>query len=811
MSDSVKKVAIDLTDERKTSEEKFINWLSKKVSAAQLSEFYIIYLEISDYFLNKKMLNVPFLETKDIQVLSEIQKTLKDNNIPRFNNKYKINRIDAAIRYYVMYLESDVCEKEHKVELSDSTNSTYDYENKAEIQDKTFLYSNDKEKINFSNKRYSETSNEQRQTEFANWMKKQGMAEKTIRSYVSAVGGIGNIALERNIIHENIYEITDVEVLKKAFEKLWVEPDFIEKNETGHNMFSAAWIKYINFSGATDFSLRDIRFCKTGDNQVISKEDKNLFSRLKSMSRVYDDITGHKLEWIRERLGIDIELSELEKSVKEIPWIVEVEDGVYSFSKYATPLIDFNKEAFTRVLLQRFQKGMLFDSIDIEIFRETYLDITGEKLDLTDEHLQICLSKCGVMYKERLFPAEGIINKSANEKLMDYIEKSFSEGKKVLYYNAIYTNLSEVFSDCFYLMDAMMLKPYLEYVCNPGVYCFEDEYFSKEKDVKIDPSTEVEDFLLAAGKPLSYEDIYSGLFHVSKDIIKGVINNSSNLIMNEREHYFHYGIFECSTEDEDKISSYIKQSIDADGYCIWSFVYDRIKKTMPIFIEKNVYLSSLGIRNAVARKLSRLFHFEKKVICHSGENLSMADVYRLYGKNHTPFSDDDLNSFSKEVNAGLTYFDSLSETAVRVSKNLFVSRDEIEFDTEAIDNVISTFLEKGYMLISDISFLAFPNVGYEWNEFLLESYLMCFSEKFSLVNNGRSMNNVAGAIVRRGCGYDDFANVCSDLLAKNCDFPLTKNKALDYLGKVNLLTSRRYKKIDLVVARAKQIKNRKES
>ena len=113
------------------------------------------------------------------------------------------------------------------------------------------------------------------------------------------------------------------------------------------------------------------------------------------------------------------------------------------------------------------------------------------------------------------------------------------------------------------------------------------------------------------------------------------------------------------------------------------------------------------------------------------------------------------------------------------------------------------------MLIRDIdSFLVFPNVGYEWNAYLLESYLMYFSKKYALVNNGRSLNNVAGALVRKGTGYDDFLNVCADVLA-NGDVALTKAKALDYLADQNLLTRRSYAKIEEAIAKAKQIRNKK--
>lgn len=190
-----------------------------------------------------------------------------------------------------------------------------------------------------------------------------------------------------------------------------------------------------------------------------------------------------------------------------------------------------------------------------------------------------------------------------------------------------------------------------------------------------------------------------------------------------------------------------------------------------------------------------------------GHNYS-ADQLSLILKNVYPDLSDYL--FSKEVSGGAIYFDSLSETAARVSKTLFIPRSELSFDIEATDSAIATYLDTGYMLIRDIdSFLVFPNVGYEWNEFLLETYLMYFSRKYALFNNGRSLNNVAGAVVRRGSGYEEFADVCADILAKSgCS--LTKNKALEYLGEVNLLTRRSYRKIDSVLVKAKQIRNRKE-
>lgn len=805
--DKVLREALNLTDINTSSEQKYMNWLTKKVSLPQVDEYKIIYNQISDYFIEKKVLNVPLLKTIDKKLLEVIQKTIDENKVFRFKHKRNINKMSAAIRYYIKYVKDNYsnCDKDFIDKQKDVP-----YLKDDEVQELVKFDYSEKDRGTIDEQNGINNSLERRKIDFSNWMINSGMAVATVRPYISSLGLASEIAQEIGVISVNVFEITDIDVLEHAICTLMAAPIFLEKNEIRHNQLSASWIKYINFSGDSDFSARDINIDAIENEQVENNKSQVIYRRLKSMAGVYDNVDGFKTEWIREKLGLSIELNKLEKILDEIPWIIKVQNGVYSFSKYSKPMIEFDREALTKVLMMRYQNGMQFDSIDLEIFRDTYSEIIGKEIDLTDKDLISCLSKCGVMYKGRIFPAEGVISESAKLQLMEYIENNFLKGKRVLYYKAIFEDLSDVFATCYNLSDEMMLKAYLEYVCDPDEYCFTDEYISKEKGITINHSAEVEEYLHAAGKPLSYEEIYIGLSHLSKDIINGVIKTSQNIILNEREHYFYNGIFELSLEEADLITDYINQFIKEDGYCIWSVVFEKIRNNMPIFIENNVYLSSLGIRNAISKKLSGRFHFEGEVICHRGESLNMADVYRLYGEHHTPFSDEDLYYFSKEVSGGVIYFDSLSETAARVNKRLFVSKKNIDFDIEATDNAISTYLETGYMFIKDIdSFLVFPNVGYEWNEFLLETFLMCFSKNYALCNNGRSLNNVAGAVVRRGSGYDDFSDVCADALAKS-GCTLTKDKALDYLGEVNLLTRKSYRKIDSALVKAKQIRNRKE-
>lgn len=129
---------------------------------------------------------------------------------------------------------------------------------------------------------------------------------------------------------------------------------------------------------------------------------------------------------------------------------------------------------------------------------------------------------------------------------------------------------------------------------------------------------------------------------------------------------------------------------------------------------------------------------------------------------------------------------------------------------DSVDKVIESFMSKDYIRIREIdSFLAFPSVGYEWNGYMLESFLISYSKKFVLLNNGQSLHNVAGAIVKKDGKIKEFEDACAAVLSES-RIELKKSEALNYLADVNMITRRSYKDLDTAMRKAAQIRNRKE-
>lgn len=495
-------------------------------------------------------------------------------------------------------------------------------------------------------------------------------------------------------------------------------------------------------------------------------------------------------------------LSADDDSVKALP-----KNASEETEKTSEPTDD-QKDRFVSVLLQRYRNGMMFDSIDFDIFRETYEMLFDEQLPFTDPELEQRLRFCGVFYQERLFPADGIIDPETGQKLFAYIDNSFASGKTVLYYKAIYDDLASDFASCYTLADEEMLKAYIKYTAEKGKYCFFEKYMSVDQNVTIDHNKEVADFLLSAGKPMTIEAVVSALSHIPQEQVQSIIYLDDRFLRNAKGEYFHKDIFEASDEELDAIAAIINRYIAENEYAIWTDVWNQINEEMPAFVENNLYLSWLGVRNALAQRFAGRLCFSAAVISLPKDQFDMKDIYQLFAKHHVSFSADDVYHLSKDLDT-VIYFEALAEVSVRVSHDLFVSADQIAFDIDAIDQAIGSFMAKDYICIREIdSFLSFPDVGYQWNEYLLESYVLSFSRKFTLVNNGMALHNVAGVIIKRGSPYTEFLDACAAILADS-DVELKKDAALNYLADQNVITQRRYKNIELVLQKASQIRARR--
>lgn len=642
----------------------------------------------------------------------------------------------------------------------------------------------------------SATISETKETSgFRKWLEETKYKDSIVDAYCDAI--------------RRILEYIDDHELKETNDNLQMALSQLNISKNEKLIMQSALRKYIQYR-----SLESNK--KVQDESTKLYSGNSLYHKLLSISKIYRDPNGLTLDRIIALIQHSASKQEVSKILDREAWAVKIGEELYSFSKDAKPQTektelvevydDFDKEKYVQVLLNRYSNGMQFDSIDFENFRIEYNNFYSELIEFSDSELEKRLRQCGFMYMDRLFPAAGVIDDGSKEKLYNYIDKCFATGNSILYYKSIYNDLSDVFVYCFSLADEVMLKEYIKFTSEEGKYYFYDDFMSNQKDVKMDHSEEISSFILNAGKPLSYDEIFSGLSHISQDVIYDEIRTNKDIMLDTAKHYFHIGIFEASQEELDMISSLIENKIIEDGYAIWTGIYESITVNMPLFIENNAYLSQAGLKNIMSLKLSSKYHFEGKVISTKDKKLNTDSVYRAFAKTRDEFTYDELTSLAKELDT-LVYYDSIYEESVRVREDLFINKKCINIDVDEADKALNFYMSGTYVAIKDVdSFTVFPNVGYEWNQYLLEGFLISYSKKFTLLNNGFSSKNVAGAIVKKDGTIKEFKDLCALVIAES-GIELTKDAVIEYLHSNNYITRRTYRDVDYAIKKARLIRN----
>lgn len=96
----------------------------------------------------------------------------------------------------------------------------------------------------------------------------------TVKHYLSALDVISSYLVKKQQIDSSLYEIADLSDLQIIKENLFRDFTFIEKDERGHRMYSAALNNYFRFaSGETFRSLQNKLFVM---DMAIPKPDKKL-------------------------------------------------------------------------------------------------------------------------------------------------------------------------------------------------------------------------------------------------------------------------------------------------------------------------------------------------------------------------------------------------------------------------------------------------------------------------------------------------------------------------------------------------------
>lgn len=586
--------------------------------------------------------------------------------------------------------------------------------------------------------------------QFISWMQQTGSATCTIRSYVSAIGQSGKAANEYCICDTDLFLIEDANKLQQILENLLKNSAFRDLNAQQHNRFRAAVSKLVAYRSSAEIIIAHPR-----------PEEK--LPELKTVEAVIKPQSLPKETRIR---------------------YTEILSEYFGEDGYQTGRPIF------RGRFKRF-------------YAEKYGCLPAE----TDGRIDEIMSMVGIKRDDRVFPKQ---DDSQNDLVMEIVSdilSAFDSGATAVYIEAVYDKYQQSLADNLHIYNQDALASLLLAHAN-GKYTQRYSYLTNNWS-----GANVQEDLLRIMKtfhqPQNYTAIHEKAWFLPYERMKTILVTTASIVNVAAETYFYAPNLPVSADELAHLSSLINEELSYHSYITDVRLMQLIaEKCTGIALNTDGY-TTYGLRNCLGYILRDQFAFNGPIITLKGKELSMADVFTEFAKDQEVLSVDELSALSNEMNI-VIYWDSVLSEMIRVSATKLVRKDQIKFDIEAIDDILEGMCPGDYVPLPEVNlFLYFPNIGYPWNSYLLESYLFGFSRKFRLLHSSFIKTGVYGAMVRKDEDISDYRSLLVDVLSKSNALDSTK-EALQYIVDKGYQQRRRYEGIETVIQEAKLVKEQRE-
>ena len=421
-----------------------------------------------------------------------------------------------------------------------------------------------------------------------------------------------------------------------------------------------------------------------------------------------------------------------------------------------------------------------------------------ENCELTNDDIQSSLDKSCIFANGKYYASDSLLPDELRTRLVKFLSETL-ESKGYIYYQTILETFG--FELTTIIADVGLLKEYLQNQFDE--YYYFDEYVGKTNLTTVNSEKELEQLLLDAVYPVSTEWIYSRLSHLTDESIRKAMLFDPKVIVSNGYCRFHIDSMGFTEEELNAISQLIQEVIDEHVYMFSNELLSLIKTKMGALYERIKDFGDLGIRNAIERKLGDKFRFSGNIVTKHGSNIDNYSVFKAFAEAERYFKLSSVIQLKEQIGVGVIYFEAINEVASRINEQDFVPTETLTFDSQTIDCVIEQFISQEMCSIKNAcNFAVYPATCYPWTNYLLETYVAKFSNKFKLIHGSYAEGSSVGAIVKISSPINSMDDVVVSFLTRRTDID-TPAEALSSLVDEGYIARRRYKGIDELLTKAK--------
>lgn len=440
------------------------------------------------------------------------------------------------------------------------------------------------------------------------------------------------------------------------------------------------------------------------------------------------------------------------------------------------------------ILSEEFEDGLRLNGMRLRKFRGIYEERYHDTIEPDDEKLIALLKQIGEFRDERIYAKQDAEQSSLMDTIRHNIVQTLASGASCIYPQQLFekyrTELAQQLSvytaDTFKAM--LMTATNRQFSVSYGIICLP----GKNANVTAD----VMGLFQGCYEPITYAQMAERLWYIPMDRIKHELVTEKSIVMIEQETYFYAPNFPISTHELAALQRAMHRRIEDEGFLVAKGLRELMQSCCPNAVMDTASWKDWGVRNVMAWLLREQFDFNGVVICSKGAGMDTHMVFRSYCKSHERVTMDELKGLCAQLDVSGIYWDSVLAELVRISRNEFLSKRLIAFDSDSTDRVLEQACPGDYMPLKDFTlFMSLPGVTVPWNGFLLESYLRDYSRIFRLEQAGPVEHTPIGAMVRRMSPFHTNRDLLIDALVHDDSWHSAK-EALDVLVERGYRTQR---------------------
>ena len=589
-----------------------------------------------------------------------------------------------------------------------------------------------------------------------------------------------------------------------------------------------------DFGRIFESALNESNICEKEDNQeekaISMSERRSAFTKWLYKRNIYDNrITyicnafdetsvyaqGHKISgksvWDIENLfelNMFFEKLSKDKIYKVVhkdaaKTVFQLKGLYFEFFEDAEDSADYNEaknnveQEIVNAVATKYVYGYRLGSVIERMRLRDYLSEQGICFNGSDEDLEEIIVKNGFVNNGKVL----IKFDNKIERLNQEIDDVFDTGICVIYYEPFFESKTELMDEV-HITSHSLLKDYLKEKRKD--LNFSKNYFSNNEKVTEDIAVVQEIFRVWRDNVIvnSVDDLAEKLPFIPSEKIRFYLSQNQNFVWVSEGKYTMLDSIIITEDEKNSVQDFVATEIERKGYISLN------ELPLEDVIEENFELTEYAILFGIyGICLRENYSLHGRIVTEIDSEYDAIKLMKQFCSEKTEITLDDaiakVEDFTGVPDRRIAY-PVLYDSMIRVSEQLFVAQKKVHFDIEKIDKQIEKFAKDGFVALKEITtFALFPECGYTWNHYILESFCYRFSKNYIFRTNLFNGRN-AGAIIDRLVPWD-YQEIMAQAVARS-QIALDGKKIGEYLYDTGYMSKRKFGGIAEILERAKKIR-----